>query len=306
MITHLPLCSLPRAAKRVLVIGGGDGGVLREVARHSSVETIEICELDEMVPEISKRYFPKMATGFADTRVQCHFMDGFKFLEEAEPGTYDAIIVDSSDPVGKCQPSNRKEQQHRNTTLALVFTLEPGAFLRVQISSYFGPKRDPLVSCGRPGLQAFVTTPFFILLKLTSLRVVFPLLFSFPGPAASLFQKPFFDLVHRALSDQGVVCTQAESIWLHLDIIKELHLLCNQVFVNSNGNCGSCQYAYCTIPTYPSGQIGFMISSKSKIDFEVPKQDIPESEAQHLLYYTKEIHRASFVLPQFAKKAISQ
>ena len=100
MITHLPLCSLPVAAKKVLVIGGGDGGVLREITRHKQVEVIEICELDEMVPQVAKDYFPKMAVGFDDPRVTCHFEDGFKFLKNVEPGTYDAIIVDSSDPVG--------------------------------------------------------------------------------------------------------------------------------------------------------------------------------------------------------------
>ena len=101
MITHLPLCSLRRQARKVLVIGGGDGGVLREITRHEHVETIEICELDEMVPRVAKDFFPKMAAGFDDPRVKCHFMDGFKFLAEVEPGTYDAIIVDSSDPVGE-------------------------------------------------------------------------------------------------------------------------------------------------------------------------------------------------------------
>jgi len=220
MITHLPLCSLRRQARKVLVIGGGDGGVLREITRHEHVETIEICELDEMVPRVAKEFFPKMAAGFDDPRVKCHFMDGFKFLAEVEPGTYDAIIVDSSDPV---------------------------------------------------------------------------------GPAASLFQKPFFDLVHRALSDEGVVCTQAESIWLHLDIIRELHSLCLEVFQG-----GTVSYAYCTIPTYPSGQIGFMMSTKAgKVDFSDPKQALSDESSALLRYYSPEIHRASFVLPRFAKDALN-
>ncbi|QDZ26075.1 spermidine synthase [Chloropicon primus] len=223
MITHLPLCSLESPAKKVLVIGGGDGGVLREITRHETIETIEICELDEMVPEVAKKYFPKMAVGFDDERVKCHFMDGFKFLKEVDAGTYDAIIVDSSDPV---------------------------------------------------------------------------------GPAASLFQKPFFDLVHRALKDTGIVCTQAESVWLHLDIIQELHKLCLEVFRDPAKNSGSVNYAYCTIPTYPSGQIGFMLSSKSNIDFRSPKQKLSENSSALLKYYSPEIHGASFVLPQFAKKCL--
>ena len=269
-----------------------------------------------------------MAVGFDDPRVKCHFQDGFKFLADAAEGSYDCIIVDSSDPV---------------------------------------------------------------------------------GPAASLFQKPFFDLVRRALSDTGVVCTQAESVWLHLDIITELHRLClqggthmnthmhacthehthmhahthmpgcthmqrhthtkahssaltlqcPQVFCDPGANSGSVQYAYCTIPTYPSGQIGFMLSSKSNIDFQAPKRELSARAAPLLRYYTKtlslyltqvhslylfdtnthslsnghkytlsiyltqilslmvintlkhryysaDVHRASFVLPKFAKKALAR
>ena len=63
-MAHIPLCSLPQSAKRVLVIGGGDGGVVREVARHTSVELIECAEIDAMVPEVSRKYFPEVAMGF--------------------------------------------------------------------------------------------------------------------------------------------------------------------------------------------------------------------------------------------------
>ncbi|KAL2906407.1 Spermidine synthase 1 [Bienertia sinuspersici] len=107
MISHLPLCSIPNP-KKVLVIGGGDGGVLREIARHSSVEQIDICEIDEMVVTIdiiiknlsgSKEHFPEVAVGYDDFRVNLHIGDGVAFLKAAQEGTYDAIIVDSSDPI---------------------------------------------------------------------------------------------------------------------------------------------------------------------------------------------------------------
>ncbi|KAL9999020.1 putative spermidine synthase [Helianthus debilis subsp. tardiflorus] len=57
MITHLPLCSILNLKRLVLVVGGGDGGVLREVARHSSVEHVDICEIDKMVVHVSKEFF---------------------------------------------------------------------------------------------------------------------------------------------------------------------------------------------------------------------------------------------------------
>ncbi|KAG1364349.1 Spermidine synthase 1 [Cocos nucifera] len=102
MITHLPLCSIPNPRK-VLVIGGGDGGVLREVSRYSFVEQIDICEIDKMVVDVSKQFFPHLAIGFEDPRVNLHIGDGVAFLKSVPEGTYDAIIVDSSDPIGPAQ-----------------------------------------------------------------------------------------------------------------------------------------------------------------------------------------------------------
>ncbi|KAL2921916.1 Spermine synthase [Bienertia sinuspersici] len=102
MIVHLPLCSI-ESPKNVLVVGGGDGGVLREISRHSSVEHIDICEIDNMVIDVSKKFFPELALGFEDPRVNLHVGDAVEFLRNAPEGKYDAIIVDSSDPVGPAQ-----------------------------------------------------------------------------------------------------------------------------------------------------------------------------------------------------------
>ncbi|GAY45508.1 hypothetical protein CUMW_090000 [Citrus unshiu] len=102
MIAHLPLCSIP-SPKTVLVVGGGDGGVLREISRHDSVELIDICEIDKMVIDVSKKYFPELAVGFEDPRVRLHIGDAVEFLRQVPRGKYDAIIVDSSDPVGPAQ-----------------------------------------------------------------------------------------------------------------------------------------------------------------------------------------------------------
>ncbi|KAK3249843.1 ribonucleotide reductase (RNR) inhibitor [Cymbomonas tetramitiformis] len=103
MITHLPLCALSEPPKTVLVVGGGDGGVLREILRHKSVTRVDMAEIDAMVPEVSKKFFPQMAIGFEDERVNLKICDGIKFVEDAAEGTYDAIIVDSSDPVGPAE-----------------------------------------------------------------------------------------------------------------------------------------------------------------------------------------------------------
>ncbi|XP_038975254.1 spermidine synthase 1-like [Phoenix dactylifera] len=223
MITHLPLCSIPNP-KKVLVIGGGDGGVLREVSRYSAVEQIDICEIDKMVVDISKQFFPHLAVGFDDPRVNLHVGDGVAFLKSVSEGTYDAIIVDSSDPI---------------------------------------------------------------------------------GPAQELFEKPFFESVARALRPGGVVCTQAESIWLHMHIIEDIVNICRQIFK------GSVNYAWTTVPTYPSGVIGFMLCSTEgpPVDFQHPVYNIDEDEKSNktkrpLKFYNKAIHSAAFCLPSFAKRVI--
>lgn len=102
MVTHLALCSIP-SPKNVLVVGGGDGGVLREIAKHDSVETIDICEIDQLVIDVCKDFFPRLYVGYKDPRVRLHVGDAVEFLRNSPEGKYDAIIVDSSDPIGPAQ-----------------------------------------------------------------------------------------------------------------------------------------------------------------------------------------------------------
>lgn len=216
MITHLALNSHPNP-RCVLVIGGGDGGVLREVVKHSTVETAILCDIDESVIRLSKKYLPGMSIGFQHPNVSVHVGDGFEFLRERK-GEFDVIITDSSDP---------------------------------------------------------------------------------EGPAESLFQKPYFELLFGALKEGGVVTTQAENTFLHLKLITELKKSCKEVFP-------VVEYAYTTIPTYPSGQIGFMVCCKDpKRNVKEPVREWSVEEEEKLCrYYNKEIHRASFVLPTFARKAL--
>ncbi len=98
MLAHLPLFAHP-CPERVLVIGGGDGGILREIAKHDCVKRIDICEIDAMVIEAAKKFVPSMSCGFDDPRVAVHIADGSKFVADKE-SEYDVIIVDSTDPVG--------------------------------------------------------------------------------------------------------------------------------------------------------------------------------------------------------------
>lgn len=98
MIVHVPMAVHP-TAKRVLVIGGGDGGAIRELTRYPSVEHIDLVEIDELVVEVCKEYLPQTACCFNDARVQLHFQDGLRYIRHCE-NEYDLIIVDSTDPFG--------------------------------------------------------------------------------------------------------------------------------------------------------------------------------------------------------------
>ena len=98
MMAHVPLFAHPDP-KSVLVIGGGDGGVLREVGRHQCIESIDFCEIDEEIIKVSKKFLPQIACGFEDPRISIHIEDGSRFINK-QKNRYDVIIVDSSDPVG--------------------------------------------------------------------------------------------------------------------------------------------------------------------------------------------------------------
>ncbi|KAK6160179.1 hypothetical protein DH2020_003560 [Rehmannia glutinosa] len=198
MISHLPLCSIPNP-KKVLVIGGGDGGVLREVSRHASVEKIDICEIDKMVVDVSKEYFPSVAVGYDDPRVTLHIGD---------------------------------------------------------------------------------------------------------GPAQELFEKPFFESVAKALRPGGVVCTQAESIWLHMHIIEDIVANCRQIFKGSVNTLGPlCRHTQVALSDLCFVLLRAPVNFKNLIN----PIDADESHIKSmgpLKFYNAEIHSAAFCLPSFARKVI--
>lgn len=217
MITFLPLNSHP-CPKKVLIIGGGDGGVIREVIKHPAVESIVLCEIDEKVIEVSKKYLPKMACGFSSSKLTQFIGDGFEYMKE-HVNEFDVIITDSSDPV---------------------------------------------------------------------------------GPAESLFQRGYYELMKKALKPDGILCCQGECLWLDLSLIKSMVDFSKDLFPVVN-------YGFTTIPTYPCGQIGFIMCSKNKdTRFEDPVTVLTDSEVEQmgLKYYNAEVHKSAFVLPQFAKKKL--
>lgn len=98
MIAHVALSAHP-SPKRVLVVGGGDGGVIREIIKHPTIEKAVLAEIDGRVIEVSKQYLPEIACALGDPRVDVRVIDGIAHVKE-NPDTYDVIIVDSTDPIG--------------------------------------------------------------------------------------------------------------------------------------------------------------------------------------------------------------
>jgi spermidine synthase len=99
MMSHPALFSHP-APKRICIVGGGDCGTLQEVLRHSEVEQVTQVDIDERVTRLAERYFPELTAGNRDPRARLLFDDGIAWVANADPGTLDIIIVDSTDPVG--------------------------------------------------------------------------------------------------------------------------------------------------------------------------------------------------------------
>ncbi|EFC50783.1 predicted protein [Naegleria gruberi] len=217
MMAHIPLAALKTDPKKVCVIGGGDGGVVREILKHPSVEEVHLCEIDEGVVNASKKFLPHMNMSFESPKLKLHIYDGAVFLKEHK-NCFDVVIVDSSDPV---------------------------------------------------------------------------------GPASSLFGPEFYKSCKEALNENGILCTQAESMWLHLDIIAGMKDFIVDIFPNVS-------YSTISIPTYPSGAIGFFICSKDESnDVKVAKRtEWFESAKDTLQYYNPGLHASSFVLPLFASRRL--
>ena len=98
MITHIPICVHP-APSNILVIGGGDGGTIREILRHPEVKRADLVEIDKLVIEKSMEFFPSVSSKLKDPKVNIIVKDGIRYIKEHRK-EYDVIIIDSTDPIG--------------------------------------------------------------------------------------------------------------------------------------------------------------------------------------------------------------
>lgn len=101
MITHVPMAVHPNV-KKVLVVGAGDGGTIRELCKYDSIESIEMVEIDQKVTEMCQQYFKETACKLTDPRVHMQFEEGLRFVR-SKHDEYDLIIIDSADPYGPAE-----------------------------------------------------------------------------------------------------------------------------------------------------------------------------------------------------------
>jgi spermidine synthase len=216
MIVHVPMQAHGNPRK-VMIIGGGDGGALAEAIKYPNVEEIVICDIDEMVSKVAAKYTPAFAAAYKDPRVRAVFQDGAAFLANFKDH-FDVIIVDCTD---------------------------------------------------------------------------------FYGVAAPLARREFYENIRNALTKDGIMVIQAESLYFDRTFIAGLHKQVEELFP-------VVAYYHTLVPTYPSGTIGFVFGSKKY----GPVENLGKGEASavplnRLEYYNPEMHISSFAVPNFLKKLIN-
>lgn len=102
LLVQVPMCTAPRI-ENVLIIGGGDGGSVREVLKHPEVKRCVLAEIDGLVIEASKKYLPSIGTAWDDPRLEVMVGDGIEYVAKAEAQSFDVILLDGSDPVGPAE-----------------------------------------------------------------------------------------------------------------------------------------------------------------------------------------------------------
>lgn len=214
MIVHVPLQS-HKNPRKVLIIGGGDGGALSELVKYKNIEEIVICDIDPMVSKIAGKYFPQFAEAYNDPRVRSIHQDGAQFVQQFS-NYFDVIIVDGTD---------------------------------------------------------------------------------FNGTAQSFAHQQFNQHIFDALTAEGIMTMQAESLFYDRHFIKDLYTQAQQQFPITS-------YYNVLVPSYPSGSIGFLFCSKKYAHTEMRNTD--KTPLKNLEFYNPQIHQASFALPTFLKKLLEE
>lgn len=135
MIAHVPMNSV-KSPERVLVIGGGDGGTVREVLKYPSVKEVVLCEIDGLVVEAAKKYLPTLSCKLDDPKVTIKIEDAIEYMKDKK-SEFDVILIDSTDPMGPGE-GLFTEEFYTNVKNAL----KPGGVMAAQSESPFANARE--------------------------------------------------------------------------------------------------------------------------------------------------------------------
>lgn len=149
MVTHVPMAVHP-AVKKVLIIGGADGGVAKELINYKTIERIDVVEPDEILAEVCREYFPELTCGLDDKRVNVYIQDGLRFLR-SKTDEYDLIINDATDPFEYTEGLFTKEF-YGSCYKALK---EDGIMVYQHGSPFYSEDKDECVKMHRKAYQAF-------------------------------------------------------------------------------------------------------------------------------------------------------
>jgi len=215
MISHIPLFTHPHP-EHVLVIGGGDGGTIREVMKHSTVTQAKLVEIDPLVIEKSKQFLSFVSCEMDNPRVEVIILDGIQYVKPYT-GIFDVILIDSTDPV---------------------------------------------------------------------------------GPATGLYQKEFFQDVHKALKDDGIMVAQSESPFFDQQIVRELYTILKPLFPIR-------KMYLAPVPSYPSGLWSFVFCSKKYDPILDNRCEDLRRLNLNMRYYNEAVHQAAFAIPNFIQELIA-
>lgn len=216
MLTHLPL-AVNNDIKRVLVIGGGDGGVVRELLKYDSIESIDLVEIDKKVVDVCKEYIPSVSCGLKNEKVNLYFEDGLRFIRNKE-NEYDLIVVDSTDPF---------------------------------------------------------------------------------GPGEGLFTKQFYGNCYKALTENGILVNQLESVFY------SSYEISMQKAYERVSSVFDISYLYmANIPTYPSGSWLFGFSSKKLHPIKDLNEEGWKAKNIKTKYYNLALHKGAFAIPNYIKEKL--
>ena len=273
MLAHVPL-AYGSQARRVLIVGGGDGGTLGQVLRHTNVEHVTVVELDPAVVAASRQYFPEIAVSFDDPRVTLVHENGAKWVSEYAGRSYQDNAALDSAFTGLLGEGDERIRATRRPVVRAAQRRRPGA-----------ADSHADVTDGEDRGHGSLRGPAFDLVLVDSTDF---------GVATPLFTREFYENVRRILNpENGMLAFNVESpSWAEQTVTTVTHFL-SSIFRHA--------YPFQLFqPTYSSGHYAFLLASDTVHPFRTPVDWSAfrgKGFADQLRYYSPEVHYGAFALP---------